>query len=103
MKSCPPVCESISIASSKSLAKSPRVLAIEGIPDRPKAPLVIFRFKANTRTTSPNPKVAMAKYIPCSRVVGIPITSATSVDMTPPRMIASGMGRPACIVKMADV
>ena len=68
---------------------------MDGIPERPNAPLVISKFKKITRTTSPKPRVAMARYKPRRRVVGKPIITATRLATRPPMIMPTTIGKSA--------
>ena len=68
---------------------------MDGIPERPNAPFVISKFKKITRTTSPNPSVAMARYKPLRRVVGKPIITATRLATKPPIIMPTTIGKSA--------
>ena len=65
------------------------------MPDRPRAPFVTSKFKKITRTTSPKPSVAMARYRPFNRVVGKPMITATKAATKPPIKIPTTIGKSA--------
>ena len=70
-----------------------------GMPFSPSAPPVSdSAFRISTRTTSPKPSVAIARYTPDRRSVGPPISSATSVGAAMPPASATANGAPAFIV-----
>ena len=74
------------------------------MPFRPRAPPVSeSALRISTRTTSPKPSVAIARYTPESRSVGVPITRATSVGAAMPPARATGKGAPAFIVSSEAV
>ena len=75
-----------------------------GMPLRPSAPPVRpSALRISTRTTSPKPRVAIARYTPDRRSVGPPMTSATSVGASMPPASATGKDAPAFIVSSAEV
>ena len=65
------------------------------MPDKPKAPFVTSKFKKITRTTSPKPRVEIARYKPLSLVVGKPMITATRLATKPPTKMPTTIGNSA--------
>ena len=74
-----------------------------GIPRRPCAPPVMSRLMARIRTTSPNPRVAIARYTPRRRSTGRPTTNAATAPTPIPTTTTTARGRPTWIVNSAEV
>ena len=56
----------------------------------------------STRTTSPKPRVQMARYTSLSRSTGWPMTRATAPQKTTAAGMDTAMGRPAFTAMMAE-
>ena len=73
------------------------------MPFRPSAPPVSdSAFSSAMRTTSPNASVAIARYTPDRRSVGLPIRNAIAAGAAMPAASAAGNGQPEFIVSSAD-